>query len=195
MQYSGNQQASIEEMRRERERLVEELRRQQEELRRQQEEQRRRMEEQRRATQAGQAQQVGLGGVNPGMVQSFIGGGGGGALAGGATSGGAAAGSGGAAGGAASGGAAGGSSALGSAGPWGLLAAAIIANELQANKAGRRPESKSEWARDLITGKVVEHDMDYYGDKVGGFGGEVLKGVGQLGNPEGVFNLIKRAFK
>ena len=86
----------------------------------------------------------------------------------------------------------GGGSALASAGPWALLAAVIMANESEANKAGRRAEDRGERAQDMITGKVLEQDMDYYGDKVGGVGGELIKGVGQLGHPEGVFNLLKR---
>lgn len=82
--------------------------------------------------------------------------------------------------------------AMASAGPWALLAAVIIANESEAKKAGRRSEDHGEHAQDLITGKVLEQDMDYYGDKVGGVGGEMLKGMGKLGNPEGVFNILKK---
>lgn len=96
---------------------------------------------------------------------------------------------------AAGGASAGGSSAAGglsAAGPWALLAAVIIANESEAEKAGRRADDRGERAQDMLTGKVLEQDMDYYGDKVGGIGGEAIKGIGQLGNPEGVFNLLKK---
>lgn len=88
----------------------------------------------------------------------------------------------------------GGSSMMASAGPWAALAAAIIGNESEAKKAGRRDDRPATHAMDAFSGKVLEQDMDYYGDKVGGFGGEILKGVGKLGNPEGTWNLLKDLF-
>lgn len=97
-----------------------------------------------------------------------------------------------------SGASAGGGSAAGGAasgGPWALLAAAIIANETSARKAGRRNENKGKHALDLVTGKVLEQDADYYGDKVGGPLGKSMKFGGQMGNPEGVFNAVKKIFK
>jgi len=118
-------------------------------------------------------------------------------IPGGLTSGGASATSGsfGATGGATASGAGGGwGSALSSAGPWALLAAAIIGNEEEARKAGRRSDDKMTWGQDALTGKVLEQDMDYYGDKIGGFGGKFVSKMGQLGHPEGVFNFIKDLF-
>lgn len=120
----------------------------------------------------------------------------GGTFAGGAAAGGTAAG-GAAAGGAAGGAAAGGSAAGGiaSGGPWALLAAAIVGNEVNAKKKGRRSDDNGQYAMDLISGKVMEQDSDHYSEKVGGIGGKVMKVGGKMGNPEGVFDLIKGIFK
>lgn len=110
---------------------------------------------------AAQAQYSGSGqgqGMDPsigiGIAKSFMGGG-------------SAAGSGAGAGGAAAGGSAGGSSAAGglgsaaaSAGPWAALAAAIAVNEYNAKKGGFRAENDNEYAKDLITGKVVSQDIN-----------------------------------
>lgn len=157
----------------------------------------------------------GKGGQNGNIFQSILGGGGGafsaagGGGAGGAVGGGGAGGilsAGGGAGGAVGGGGAGGvggvtgfgggggGSMLASAGPWAALAAVILGNESEAKKAGRRDDRPATHAMDAFSGKVLEQDMDYYGDKVGGFGGEILKGVGKLGNPEGTWNLLKDLF-
>lgn len=92
--------------------------------------------------------------VGPGIAKSFMGGG-------------SAAGSGAGAGGAAAGGSAGGSSAAGglgsaaaSAGPWAALAAVIAVNEYNAKKGGFRAENDKEYAKDLITGKVMSQDIN-----------------------------------
>lgn len=130
---------------------------------------------------------MGMMGGEGGMGGMF--GGGGAAVTGGGGGGSAAAGG---AGSAASGAGSSMAGGLSAAGPWALLAAVIIANESEAKKAGRRSEDHGEHAQDMITGKVLEQDMDYYGDKVGGVGGEMLKGMGKLGNPEGVFNILKK---
>ena len=71
---------------------------------------------------------------------------------------------------------------MAAAGPWAALAAVIAGNEYSANKAGRRREGE-DWAKDAFTGRVLQQDMDYYGDKVGGVGGDILKGLGKLGSP------------
>lgn len=102
-----------------------------------------------------------------GMAQMF---GGEGAAAGGGTAttagGGAAGGSAGAgagvSGGAGAGGgaAAGGESAFAAAGPWAALAAVIIANESEARDGGYRSEDDSEYAEDIITGEVLQQDVE-----------------------------------
>ena len=110
---------------------------------------------------AAQAQYGGSGqgqGMDPsagiGIAKSFMGGG-------------SAAGSGAGAGGATAGGSAGGSSAAGglgsaaaSAGPWAALAAVVAVNEYNAKKGGFRAENDKEYAKDLITGKVVSQDIN-----------------------------------
>ena len=141
----------------------------------------------------------GMGGMgfNPQMLQMFQGGGqaaapaaGGGAAPAVAGGGGAAATTGGAAtGGAAAGGATGGAAGGGAGGagaggmlanPWVWLAAVIIGNEYGASEAGRRREG-SDYAKDLIGGKVLEQDAPYYskkifGDDKFGFGAEMEAG-------------------
>lgn len=94
-------------------------------------------------------------------------GGGGGAAAGGSTTG--------AASGASGGSSAG--SALSTAGPWAALAAVIIGNEYNAQGQGRRSEDSSEYAKDLVTGKVISQDMPYFSDKV--FGKDDKYGFGE----------------
>lgn len=85
-------------------------------------------------------------------------------------------------------------SSLGSVAPWAALAAAIIGNESEQKKAGRRPDDNYKHLQDALTGKVLADDMDYYGDKVGGIGGEIIKVGGQFGSPEGIFDFIKDLF-
>ena len=99
---------------------------------------------------------------------------------------------GGAAGGAAGGAGGGMGSAMAAAGPWALLAAAIIANESEAKSQGRRRQGK-QYYEDLATGRVVEQDFDYYGEKIGGPMGKLVKGIGQL-NPASVFGGLKDMF-
>lgn len=100
----------------------------------------------------------------------------------------------GAGGGAAAGaGGAGGMSAMFS-NPWTALAAAILLNETSARKAGRRDENKGKHLQDLITGKVLEQDAEYYGDKVGGPLGKTMKFGGMMGNPEGSLKAVKKLF-
>ena len=48
---------------------------------------------------------------------------------------------------------------MGAAGPWALLAAAIVANEVNAGKTGYRPDSKTEWAKDVMTLDNAETDF------------------------------------
>jgi len=69
--------------------------------------------------------------------------------------------SGGTAGGTA-GGAAGGSgaSALSSLGPWAALAAIIYANEREAQRGGYRSEDDTQYAKDLLGGKVLSQDVE-----------------------------------
>lgn len=192
----------MEESKRQQDDVMSQQRAERERINREQEEQRR-QQQSMRASQPYQAQQMGLGdgGMNPQIISQFMGGGGGGAAQGGLY-GNAATGAaqGGLYGNAATGGVAGGGGASGAgggiaaAGPWAALAAAIIGNEAAAKDAGRRPDSKSKWGTELLTGKVLERDMDYYGDKVGGIGGQAIKGLGQMGNPEGALRFIKNLF-
>tara|TARA_R110002020_G_scaffold475799_1_gene712482 strand:+ start:346 stop:1095 length:750 start_codon:yes stop_codon:yes gene_type:complete len=84
-----------------------------------------------------------------------------------------------------------GSSWMASAGPWAALAAAIAWNEDNSRQHGRRADSRGERAQDMFTGKSLELDADYYGDKVGGVGGDTIRFGGRMGNPEGSFNQMK----
>lgn len=103
-------------------------------------------------------------GVGYGLGGSLVSGGIGGATyaAGGAAAGGAAA-SGAAAGGAAAGGTAaagaGSAGAMSSAGPIGMIAAAIMLNEQDSQKRGLRREG-NDYYKDLATGKVLKQDID-----------------------------------
>lgn len=98
-------------------------------------------------------------------------------------------------GGAAAGGGGSAAGGIGAGGWWALLAAAIIGNETNAKKKGRRSDNDGQYGLDLLTGKVLEQDAEYYGDKVGGPLGKSMKFGGQMGNPEGVFNAVKKIFK
>lgn len=93
------------------------------------------------------------------------------------------------------GGGAGGGSSMGSmaaaAGPWAALAAVIGWNEENSRKQGRRADSSEERVQDMFTGKALQRDLDYYGDKVGGVGGDAISFMGQMGHPEGVFDMGK----
>lgn len=103
--------------------------------------------------------------------------------------------SGSAAGGGAASGASSGGGMLASAGPWAALAAVIMANESEANKAGRRDEDRTSRGVDMLSGAVLEQDADYYGDKVGGPLGRSMAALGSQGNPEGQFNFAKKTAK
>lgn len=117
-------------------------------------------------------------------IMGMFSGGGGSAAAGGST--------------AATGGSAAGSSASGGAmagaGWWALLAAVIVGNEEEARKRGRRDDKTESRIVDMFTGAVMEQDMEYYGDKIGGIGGEIVSTLGAMGNPEGVWKTIKDLF-
>jgi hypothetical protein len=83
---------------------------------------------------------------------------------------------------------------MASAGPWALLAAAVIANESQAKKAGRR---KSGWGgvRQALTGEGMKEDARYYGDKIGGVGGKLINAAATLGSPVDSAKKIFKVFK
>lgn len=89
------------------------------------------------------------------------------------------------------GGAGGGSSWMAAAGPWAALAAAVAWNEENSRKQGRRADSSGERMQDMFSGKALQRDTDFYGDKVGGVGGDMIKFGGQMGHPEGAFNMTK----
>ncbi len=145
-----------------------------------------RMQQQMQQRQQQQPQGGGGGGPNASMAMKFM------PQGGGAGAGGAGAGGGGGAGaGAGAGGGGGGGGAMAAAGPWAALAAAVIANEYSAEKAGRRDSDSH--LQDAFTGKVLEQDLSYYGDKVGGIGGKAIDIVGQAGHPEGQLGLIKKS--
>lgn len=119
-----------------------------------------------------QQQQGGGGGISPSMAMSFI-----------PESGGAAG-----AEGAAASSEAGGVMA-GMAGP-AALAAAIIANETYQNKSGNRPEDFEDHVGEMVTGEVLERDVErYLGD------GKIAKHLGQMGNPEGILKNIGKSLK
>ena len=52
------------------------------------------------------------------------------------------------------------SGGLSSAGPWGLLAAAIISNESYARGKGYRSKNDKQYAKDLFSGEVFHQDME-----------------------------------
>lgn len=54
----------------------------------------------------------------------------------------------------------GGTSSLAAAGPWTALAAAIIGNEANSKSRGLRAEDDKEYAKDLLTGKVLTQDIE-----------------------------------
>ena len=153
---------------------------------RREEESRRMMEALMRQKQMQQQQSM-PSGMNPGMAMNAMSGGGGSAAGGSAAGGGAA-------GGGAAGGGAGGGSALAAAGPWAALAAAIIGNESMAKKNDKRGRaSGGEYVGDLLTGKVLEQDASYAGDKIGGPIGKMVEIGGEMGNPEGMLKNAKKA--
>lgn len=148
------------------------------------------LEQQRQGNAAPAGQQGG--GMNPMQAysnyQKFSGQGGQGIFGGGGGGGAAAGAEGAAAGGE-------GGSMLASAGPWAALAAVIAGNEINARKEGRRDDDKATHLMDAFSGKVLEQDTEYYGDKVGGAGGRVIRGAGKIGHPEGQFNFAKKGIK
>jgi hypothetical protein len=93
----------------------------------------------------------GMGGLG-GMAQMF---GGEGSAAGGGAA--ATTGGGGAAG---AGAGSGGGSMMASAGPWAALAAVIIGNESEAKRGGYRSEDDKEYAKDIVTGEVLQQDVE-----------------------------------
>lgn len=112
-----------------------------------------------------QQQQPGMGMGNiGGMAEMFGGGGAATTASGGATTtgGGAAAGGTATVGAGAGGGAAGGGGGGGfaAAGPWAALAAVIIANESEAKRGGYRSEDDKEYAKDIVTGEVLQQDAE-----------------------------------
>ena len=110
-----------------------------------------------------QQQQPGMGMGNIGGIAEMFGGGGAAtATEGGTTAagGGAAAGGTATAGAGAGGGAAGGGGGFAAAGPWAALAAVIIANESEAKRGGYRSEDDGEYAKDLVTGEVLQQDVE-----------------------------------
>jgi len=99
--------------------------------------------------------------------------------------------SGGGSAGGSAGGAAGGSwgSAAASAAPWAALAAIIIANESKQRGDGNRGNSGWEHAGDLLTGKVLERDLDRYlaHNKAGG----TVKRAAMMSTPSGIVRNTK----
>lgn len=95
----------------------------------------------------------------------------------------------GAAGSAAGGGAQAGGSALAAAGPWALLAAAIVGNEVWANKNGRRPDDFGDHIGEILSGKVKERDLDALGDNIGGPIGDHVQDLARVSHPKGVWDV------
>lgn len=83
-----------------------------------------------------------------------------------------------------------GGSMLASAGPWAALAAIVIGNESEAEKGGYRAEDRTERAKDMLSGRVLEQDVEQrwlpkmFGENLEndetGLGGDML-GASQLG--------------
>jgi hypothetical protein len=88
-----------------------------------------------------------------------------------------------------------GGSAMMAAGPWAALAAGIVANEAWAKDSGRRPDDTGEHVKDMLSGKVLEYDLDALGDKMPGKTGELVEIAGEMGNPEGVIKNIGKMLK
>ncbi len=89
----------------------------------------------------------------------------------------------------------GGGDFMAGAGPWAALAAAIAANEGFARDAGRRADNPAGHLTDALSGKVLEQDAEYYGDKIGGAGGRLVRGAGKVGHPEGQFEFAKKGIE
>lgn len=70
----------------------------------------------------------------------------------------------GAAGGAGAGGGA--ASTAASSGPWGWLAAAVIANETYQGSIGNREDSQGKQALNILSGRVVEQDAPVWGEMI-----------------------------
>jgi hypothetical protein len=66
------------------------------------------------------------------------------------------------------------------AAPWAALVAAAAINERDARKHGRRSESDSTYAGDLLSGAVAGQDMQAHGDKIGGPVGKATNFAGKL---------------
>lgn len=144
-----------------------------------------RLEQQQQPQQVQQQSQGGMGGINPGAFSSFMGGGsstgagtGAGSGTGIASAGGGTAGAGSSAGGSSSAG------AWGAAGWWALLAAAIYTNEKEARDHGYRSKDDKQYAKDLISGKVLDQDVEqrwspklFGKDDKYGFGGDAQIGT------------------
>ena len=82
----------------------------------------------------------------------------------------------------------------GFANPMTALAVLIAGNEIEATRTGRRSSNPVKHFTDLTTGKTFTDDMDYFGGKVGGPGGEAIKLTGKMSSPEGWLDLIKELF-
>lgn len=76
-----------------------------------------------------------------------------------------------------------------SAGPWGMLAAAIIGNETYQANSGNRPTDPKKHLGELITGKVISRDAERYLGH-----GKFAEQVGNMGSPQGMFENTKKSF-
>ena len=91
---------------------------------------------------------------------------------------------------AAAGSGSGGGSAMAAAGPWAALAAAIAINESEQNKAGNRPDSRSNRLTEGLTGESLTRDVDRLtGDnKIAGWAAD-------HGNPKGLGRNMEKSLK
>lgn len=77
----------------------------------------------------------------------------------------------------------GGASSLSAAGPWALLAAAIIGNEREGIRQGYRSDNPYDYAKDVLGGKVLEQDVHqrwtpkFFGSDKYGFGADSNMGA------------------
>lgn len=83
-------------------------------------------------------------------------------------------------------------STMAAAGPWAALAAAIVANESKQRGDGNRPEDKTKWGEELISGQVLERDADRY--LPNNEAGDIGRKLSKLGNPKGTYETLQDGF-
>ena len=72
--------------------------------------------------------------------------------------------------------------------PWGMLGAAVIANESAQSASGNRQEQTGDFAKELLSGEVLERDASKYLKDIPG-----AEFHAEMGNPEGVLKNLKKS--